>query len=343
MATALPPQPQRRADRSTLLDLPVPFGWFAVAYSSDLSPGDVRPLYVFDEHVVLYRTQQGRAHLTEAFCPHLGAHLGHGGKVDGNALVCPFHGWRFDGAGVCLDIPYATTMPRRAAGGPCLYSYPVRESSGMVWAWHHPRRLPPSFELDDVPELTDPGWTEPDRYEWEVNTTIQDSGENAVDIAHFVTVHGVAEMPRASITLDAHRRETHLVCAAPAFDDCGNVDLTRTAPVDLVTKNCGPGLSSQTFGIGSKAVMLGAATPITASRMTLRFAFTRPKAISARFEMLLNGLIAEVVRQVEQDIPIWEHKVCGSAPILCDGDGPIAKYRRWFSQFYDQEPQAAAP
>ena len=323
-----------------ILHLPIPFGWFALAFSSDLQPGDVQPLYVFDEHIVLFRTDDGVAHATAAFCPHLGAHLGHGGRVEGNHLVCPFHGWRFDGNGVCVDIPYASVMPRRATDGACLFSYPVQERSGMVWAWHHPRRRLPLFDLDEVRELSDPEWDEPDRYEWEVDAPIQETGENAVDIAHFVTVHGVPEMPRATITLDGHRRATHLTCTAPAFDDHGNVDLTRMAPLELVTSSCGPGMSTQTFSLGSKTVMLGTVTPITASRMKLRFAFTKPKAIDPKFAMLIDALIAEVVRQVQQDIPIWEHKICRSTPILCDGDGPIAKYRRWFSQFYDdgQEP-----
>ena len=61
--------------------------------------------------------------------------------------------------------------------------------------------------------------------------------------------------------------------------------------------------------------------------MKLRFAFTKPKDIAGQFEMLINALIAEIARQVEQDIPIWEHKLYRPTPILCDGDGPIAKYR----------------
>ena len=326
--------------REEVVDLPIPFGWFALAFGSDLEPGDVQPLYVFDEHLVLFRTDDGVAHATAAFCPHLGAHLGHGGRVEGKHLVCPFHGWRFDGDGVCVDIPYASVMPRRAADGACLFSYPVQERSGMVWAWHHPRRRPPLFDLDEVPELSDPDWSEPDRYEWEVAAPIQETGENAVDIAHFVTVHGVPEMPQATITLNGHRRATHLTCTAPAIDDHGNVDLTRMAALELVTSSCGPGMSTQTFSLGSKTVMLGTVTPITATRMTLRFAFTKPKAVGAQFAMLMDALIAEIVRQVQQDIPIWEHKICRASPILCDGDGPIAKYRRWFSQFYDdgQEP-----
>ena len=350
--------------------LPIPFGWFALAYGADLAPGDVRPLYFFDEHMVLFRTQDGEAHVTAAFCPHLGAHLGHGGTVQGNALVCPFHGWQFDGAGMCVNVPYAKAMPRRVATGPCLYSYPVQERNQMIWAWHHPRRLPPLFELDDLPELTDSNWSELERFEWEVATPIQEAGENAVDIAHFVTVHGAQEVPKASISLAGHRRDTEAIFVGPAIDENGNIDLTRTAPIHLVTRNCGPGMSSQSFSLGespcgdsfenaahsptgvaqtwlkrkhldasrtpgSTTVMLGTVTPITASRMKLGFAFTKPKEIPSRFVMIIDALIAEIVRQVQQDIPIWENKIYRESPILCDGDGPIAKYRKWFSQFYD--------
>ena len=338
MAVERRASPRQSSHPEVALDLPIPFGWFAVGYGSDLAPGAVQPLYVFDQHAVMFRTRDGRAHVTDAFCPHLGAHLGHGGAVEGDVLVCPFHGWRFSGDGVCAAIPYATTLPRRATGGPCLYSYPVQERNGLIWAWHHPRRLPPTFDLDEVAELADSTWTEPDRYDWEVETPIQEAGENAVDIAHFVAVHGLAELPEARITLNGHRRTTHLTCKAPAIDRQGNVDLTRSAQIELVTKNCGPGMSTQAFRLGAEAVMLAAVTPLDAKRMRLRAAFTRRKGIGAKFETLIDALIGEVVRQVEQDIPIWEHKICRSSPILCDGDGPIAQYRRWFSQFYDSCP-----
>ena len=316
-------------------DLPIPFGWFAVAASANLAPGGVQPLFFFEQHLVLFRTEDGQAHLTGAFCPHLGAHLGHGGTVEGNALVCPFHGWRFDGSGACVGVPYASAMPARAARGPCLRSYPVIERSGKVWAWYHPRQLAPLFELDSVPELGDPEWSEPDRYEWEVDAPIQEAGENAVDVAHFVTVHGAAEVPKAKIDLVGHRRETRLTVMAPAIDDNGNLDLGRMVPAELVTTNCGPGMGTQVFRLGCHVVMLATVAPITARRMKMTFAFTWPLGLSDSAQMVARGLSAEIVRQVNQDIPIWEHKAYHEHPMLCDGDGPIAKYRRWFRQFYD--------
>ena len=160
-ASAAGKAPPAEGSQENPAGLPIPFGWYALACSADVAPGDVRPLYYFDQHLVLFRTEDGQAHVTAAFCPHLGAHLGYGGRVEGGAIVCPFHGWRFDGQGVCVDVPYARTIPRRAANGPCLYSFPVDERNRMIWAWHHPRRLPPLFTLDDVPEMTDPDWSEP--------------------------------------------------------------------------------------------------------------------------------------------------------------------------------------
>ena len=60
-----------------------PRGWFVIGVSTELAPGDVRPIRYFGREMVLYRSESGAAIVHDAFCPHLGAHLGHGGKVIG--------------------------------------------------------------------------------------------------------------------------------------------------------------------------------------------------------------------------------------------------------------------
>jgi len=321
------------------MELPIPFGWYAVAYSDDLSPGDVQPIYYFDEHMVLFRTDSGKATVMQAHCPHLGAHLGHGGKVTGDRIACPFHAWEFNTQGECVNVPYATSIPKQAQGKQCLYSYPVQERNRMIWAWYHPRQLPPLFDLDDIAELQNPGWSDYDLYEWEINSCIQETGENGVDIAHFVYVHSAREMPKAKISLDKHRRETDMITRGPAIDELGNLDFDKLEDSHLTSKNCGPGMTTQVFSRAFKTIMLGTVIPITSSRLKLRFAFSKPTDISDMFNILTDGMIAEIVRQVQYDIPIWENKVYRESPLLCNGDGPIAKYRKWFSQFYD-EPDA---
>src|SRR4051812_45876125 len=75
---------------------PYPTGWYLLAESGSVQPGDVVPLRYFGKDLVLFRTDAGEAVVLDAHCPHLGAHLGHGGTVEGEAIRCPFHSWRFE-------------------------------------------------------------------------------------------------------------------------------------------------------------------------------------------------------------------------------------------------------
>lgn len=322
------------AQNQRLANLPIPMGWYAIAQSKELQPGEVQTLYVFGQELVLFRTESGQAHLMEPYCPHLGAHLGHGGRVVGESLACPFHGWEMNGAGEIAKVPYAKKMPPRAQKGPCLHSFPIQERNCMVWAWFHPMKVAPTFDIEDVPELSDPEWSDPSLYEWEINSCLQETGENAVDIAHFVYVHNASAMPEAKVTLEGPRRTTDMISIGPSFDEDGQMDPDKTEDMHLVTKSYGPGLAVQLFARAFKTVMMATMVPITSGRIKLRFMFTKPLKISEQHNLLTDALIEEIVRQVGHDIPIWENKIFREDPILCDGDGPIAKYRSWFAQFY---------
>lgn len=107
---------------------PIPTSWFAVASSPDLAPGDVQPLEYLGRKLVIFRTRAGVAHVLDAYCPHLGAHLGFGGEVVEETLRCPFHGWRLSGAGKCVDIPYAKRVPTNARAR----TYPTIERNGFI-------------------------------------------------------------------------------------------------------------------------------------------------------------------------------------------------------------------
>ena len=77
----------------------------------------------------LYRGEDGDAHVLDAHCPHLGAHLAVGGKVEGECLRCPFHGWLFEGDdGRCVEIPYGEgeRIPAKARAR----AYPIVERNG---------------------------------------------------------------------------------------------------------------------------------------------------------------------------------------------------------------------
>ncbi|MCB0943568.1 MAG: Rieske 2Fe-2S domain-containing protein, partial [Mycobacterium sp.] len=83
-----------------------PTGWFQVAWSDEIGLGAVHRMKYFDREMVAWRGQSGRLTVMDAYCEHLGAHLGFGGHVEGDAIACPFHGWQWDHDGRNVCIPY---------------------------------------------------------------------------------------------------------------------------------------------------------------------------------------------------------------------------------------------
>lgn len=79
-------------------------GWYWIINSCDLKPGDVKAISYCGRDVVLFRGMNGKPYVLDGYCPHMGAHLGFGGKVrHGTCVECPFHGWTFDGeTGDCV-------------------------------------------------------------------------------------------------------------------------------------------------------------------------------------------------------------------------------------------------
>lgn len=135
-------------------DLGFPRGWFVIAFSEEVERGEVYPKRYFDEDVAVWRDEEGTVHVFDAYCPHLGAHLGHGGKVEGKCLRCPFHAWRFDGEGRCDAIPYAKRIPPKARVG----SWPVEERNGLVMVWY-PRGVGAEDYVPTLKQFGAPAWS----------------------------------------------------------------------------------------------------------------------------------------------------------------------------------------
>src|SRR4029077_10476021 len=113
---------------------------------------------------------------------HMGAHLGHGGVVEGETLRCPFHSFRFDREGRCVATGYNGAKAPRAD----LYAWPLQEVNGFLFVYYDPERRLPSWHL---PEIDTDGWTPPVSYAWDLTCHPQDIAENAIDTGHLQIVH----------------------------------------------------------------------------------------------------------------------------------------------------------
>src|SRR5213083_1868909 len=97
--------------------------WLAVHRTEDLAKGHAKPIRIMSEDYTLYRGESGRAQVFDYRCPHRGAPL-HLGWVEGDALRCLYHGWKFDCGGQCLEMPAEdANFARKVAAG----SYPTQE------------------------------------------------------------------------------------------------------------------------------------------------------------------------------------------------------------------------
>lgn len=303
---------------------PIPNGWFAVAWSRDLVAGDVRSLRVFGEDLVLFRTREGAPRVLDAYCPHLGAHLGEGGRVVGESLRCPFHGWQYDGStGRCVAIPYCERIPERAA----VRAWDVCETNGMVFVWHHAEQKPPDWSVPTLPEIGDPEWSEPRTFELEVPVHVQDMHENNNDPVHFHFVHGAPDLPECEISWGDDGRTYRIVSEHDRQTPFG------TFRTRLVRDSFGLGLTSvRTEGIpGAGLLLYSSTTPIEPELTVSRWLLTATRnMVDVAGEEFMKGMTEGVM----QDLRIWRNKVHRARPVLCEADGSLSEYRRWVRQFY---------
>ena len=312
----------------------IPFGWYFVAYSDELNVGDVKSLHYFGRDLVLFRNEGQQVGVLNAYCPHMGAHLGEGGVVDGDSLRCPFHAWAFRPDGYCTDIPYAKAFPPICKREPIAGPYPVTEVNGVVWAWYHPDGIEPMFDVLPVDEFTQSGWAPQTRRQWQFASNPQEIAENGVDVAHFEFVHKMDAVPEGQTTYENHIRLSAAFGERTMNLPDGN---TKVVPSSVKTLQNGAGQKTKHLtGIVTLTLQV-LVTPIEADYCELRFCFTHPVVEPGSPEdMAIQAAIASTTGQtgVEGDIPIWNKKIHRVQPLLCDGDGPILRFRKYFEQFY---------
>ncbi len=325
---------------------PYPTGWYAVALSSELRAGELRRGEWFGREWVLFRTAAGRPVMMDAYCPHLGAHLGVGGCVVGESIRCPFHGFCFDGDGRCTATPYGKKLPRARAA-----TAAVVEKNGAIMAWLDTAGRAPWFEL---PEVDLAGFGPLLAKTWpRLRSHPQETSENSVDFGHLGVVHGYTGLEiLAPLALDGpylntkylmHRKNPFNPLAEPIEAEFEvHVHGLGHSHVDVAVPK---------YGMQSRHFVW--ATPLDAAHIELRVAVSvrvdDPGRVVRPLGWLPRGLGRAVIERVamynyahdvSQDFDIWANKQYLQPPSLADGDGPIGPYRRWCRQFYPELAQA---
>lgn len=169
--------------------------WYAATWSKDLDTTPMARTFL-NEKVVLYRNASGEVAALEDRCCHRAAPLSKG-EVDGDFLMCGYHGLRFDGTGKCVMIPGQDKIPASAR----VRAYPVEERWSVVWIWMgDPEKADPAA----IPELSwlgDPEWVSLPGY-IHLTANYQYLVDNLLDLTHVTYVHKntLAGDPREATT-----------------------------------------------------------------------------------------------------------------------------------------------
>jgi 3-ketosteroid 9alpha-monooxygenase subunit A len=303
---------------------PMPFGWFKVALGSELAVGSLLSRRYFGTEVVVWRDDAGVPVCQEAYCAHLGAHLGVGGRVADGCVRCPFHGWAYDASGANVEIPYADKANPKAR----LRTYPTVERNGIVLAWYHPAEQMPLWDVMEIPEYNDPDFSDYEVFEYTIGTCMQEIAENGFDQAHFEFVHSHPKVGTTEkVAFDGYDR---VVLTAQRFPSSkGPVD----GRIDVVGR--GPGFAVTRYQGLIDASLVGCSTPIDAETTQVTFLFTlRNPDGDEHAARVARAFVDSVSREIGQDIPIWENKQYRPNPALTPSEKPIMDFRRWYAQFY---------
>jgi len=270
-----------------------------------------------------------------------------GGEVVGESLRCPMHAFRFATDGGCVATGYGTKPPPLARA----QKYPVFEQDGLVFVWLGRQGEPPSFQ---IPAVGVDGWSPFKSKSWALESHVQETTENSVDLGHLSVVHGYRDVEATS----ALQTQGPYLTASYAFSRAPILGRGSALRVFYTVHVYGLGYSYVAvevpkFNLRTQQYFL--ARPIGPNRIELtilaRARFNRASKSGYWHNRLpmraINSLACSAVFQayqhdVQQDFVFWANKRYKESPALAQGDGPIGRYRRWARQFYVGTSHAAA-
>lgn len=317
-----------------------PTGWFHIGWSAEIAPGGVKPMKYFGQDLVAFRSEAGKLSVLDAHCRHLGAHLGYGSKVRKDCIVCPYHGWEWDGEGDNRLVPYQES-PTKAR----MRKWHTIERHGIMFLWHDPAGGPPRWALPDLfdafanmpqqekdyyPCYPDAVVNKPDE-----RIHVQLMMENSADSMHFKYTHGAPEFPEL---LSFGEDDEGAFRAMMGFKS------PKTKDVALRVHSARPnvGLVFSMFdGNNMHYRLILAGTPIDDETSYLRVSYFLPRDPQSPDAMpeKVRAFARGTEELFEEDARIWRHQAFIQRPVYARQDiAGYTAFRKWCERFYEAQP-----
>ncbi|MBD1552689.1 aromatic ring-hydroxylating oxygenase subunit alpha [Pseudomonas typographi] len=166
--------------------------WHVIGYADDFAEGTIYPVRLLERELIAWRSSDGQVHVWEDLCIHRGARLSKGWIKD-DKVVCPYHGWQYNGEGGCTLMPAApdeTPMKKARA-----FPYAAVQRYGFVWVCLGT----PASDIPQFPEWEDERFMKVHSGPYPYAANGFRAVENFIDASHFPFVHaglnGVMDNP----------------------------------------------------------------------------------------------------------------------------------------------------
>ncbi|CAN5421217.1 Rieske 2Fe-2S domain-containing protein [soil metagenome] len=325
-----------------------PTGWFQVAWSHEVAVGQVRRMTYFGRDLIAWRATSGGVTVMDAYCEHLGAHLGYGATVVEDRIRCPFHGWEWNDQGRNVCIPYE----ERPNIGKKIRTMPVVELNESIYVWHDVEGREPFFEVPDIFDFGD-GADAADYYPLCEHARLHEEGlelhpqyvmENGVDFAHFKYVHQTPIVPK--FTRQDFDDPISFVDFTITFDESDTGGKIEDINSGVQAINCGLGLAvTKSWGMIDNRTAT-AVTPVDDATCDIRFTvwIGRKPGDDREHSESADRHARGVIEQFENDVAIWSHQKYASPAALSRGEYPgFTALRKWAEQFYPDNTGAVSP
>ena len=239
--------------------------WYIACQSRELTG---RPLQrtILGIPLVLFRSATGPAAVLDR-CPHRNAPLSAGAVVDGT-LRCGYHGWRFDGAGECVEVP--SLCGEHRARGRNATRFATREQDGFVWV-HTAADEAPDTAPYTLPHVGEPGYTTV-RASADLQASLHATLENILDVPHTAFLHAglfrtsaVRHRVTAVVRRQRDRVEAQYVGEPVPTGMVGRILAPGGGEVRHFDRFLLPSIAQVEYGLGERSHLVAtqALTPVT--------------------------------------------------------------------------------
>ena len=278
----------------------------------------------------MFRGEDGGARVLDAYCPHLGAHLGVGGKVVGNDDPVSLPRLALGRLGrVHRRARTRRRSPRYARIG----TWPAREQNGYVMVWHHAEGKPPDFDMPAIPEASDPAYYKYKRVRWELATHIQEMYENAR--RHPALRARARRWQIEKVNWDGDGPDRRRSMLDLKRDAAVQSNAEGETVVPLVHVRAGPVADPGHRQDGRRLDPDADAASTTRSARSCTRYYAKKSEPASRPSWRASSTSTRATGSSTSSC--GTRRSTAPQPLLAENDGDVGRFRRWYKQFYSTD------